>query len=189
MPSLPLIDRRNARLVSPVLAVILLAFPQSRAAAQRGIVVQGVADIELWATDSASPLLTRNAGRPGALGRLQLWSAVEPWAGIVVFAQGQLETGTARSEPERMELYLDQAGLRLGRSRAVVLELGKMPHPVGAFAPRRFSNRNPLIGAPDGYPLQYPLGVSLSGETQHADYRLAMVSLRRPVSAPPCPAE
>lgn len=177
VPSLQPIDRRRERLTTVLLAVVLVALPLPRAGAQRGILVQGVADVELWATDSASPLLTRNGGRPGLVGRLQLWSAAEPWNGVVVFAQGELEMGNARTEPHTMDVYLNQAGLRLGRSRTAVLELGKMPDPVGAFAPRRFSDRNPLIGVPEGYPVQYPLGVALSGETEHADYRLAMVSL------------
>ena len=48
---------------------------------------------------------------------------------------------------------------------AFVLDGGKLQPVVGTFASRRFSNRNPLIGAPDGYTLEYPLGVELSGET------------------------
>ena len=52
-----------------------------------------------------------------------------------------------------------------------------MPHPVGAFASRHLSSRNPLIGMPDGYPIEYPLGFSISGSIEHADYRAAMVSL------------
>ena len=33
------------------------------------------------------------------------------------------------------------------------------------------------IGAPDGYSIEYPLGVEMSGEGQHVDYRAALVSL------------
>ena len=160
-----------------LLAILVLALPRTPVQAQGGVLVQGLADVEVYATDARSPLLTRNDGRPAALGRLQLWGALEPWRGIVAFAQGQLEGGPARADEERMELYLDQFGVRLGRSRALVLEAGKMPHPVGAFASRRFSSRNPLIGTPDGYPLQYPLGAALTGSTQRIDYRAALVSL------------
>ena len=159
-----------------LLAIPLLAIARAPARAQ-GILVQGIADVEVYATDARSPLLTRNDGRPAALGRLQLWSAWEPWRGVVAFAQGQLEGGPARADEQRMELYLDQFGVRLGRSRALVLEAGKMAHPVGAFAARRFSSRNPVIGTPDGYPLQYPLGAALTGSTQRIDYRAALVSL------------
>ena len=161
-----------------LLGVALVLTPPA-AGAQRGgtIAMQGLADVELWATDSASPLLTRNAGRPSALGRLRLWSVAEPWGGVVLFAQGQLEGGTARAEEERMEVYLERAGLRIAPSRVFMLEGGKIPHPIGTFASRQLSSRNPLIGTPDGYPVQYPLGVSVSGATDRVDYRAALVSL------------
>jgi hypothetical protein len=146
------------------------------ARAQGGVLVQGVVDAEVWATDSASPLLTRNAGRPSALARLGLWSAIEPRRGFVLFAQGEAEAGTARADSERTEFYLERIGVRLSPSRALIIEGGKMAHPVGAFASRRFSTRNPLIGTPDGYPTRYSLGVAVSGSTQHVDYRAAMVS-------------
>jgi len=54
---------------------------------------------------------------------------------------------------------------------------GRLPPIVGTFAPRQFSTRNPLIGTPDGYSLEYPLAVEVSGELRHFDYRAAMVSL------------
>ncbi len=44
---------------------------------------------------------------------------------------------------------------------------------VGTFAARRFSTRNPLIGEPDGYPIEYPVGVELSGSGARFDYRVA----------------
>ena len=58
-----------------------------------------------------------------------------------------------------------------------MIDAGKLQPIVGTFASRRFSNRNPLIGAPDGYSLEYPLGVEISGERQHFDYRAALVTL------------
>lgn len=167
------IDRRFAKLA----AVVLLFLAPAAVEAQRGALLQGIVDVEMWATDSASRLLARNDGRPAALGRLQLWGAVEPWRGVVLFAQGQFEGGTARMDEEKAEVYLDQFGVRIAPSRAFVLEAGKLTHPVGAFASRRFSNRNPLIGAPDGYPVQYPNGASVSGATARIDYRIAAVSL------------
>ena len=62
-------------------------------------------------------------------------------------------------------------------SHALVFDAGKLQPVVGTFTPRHFSNRNPLIGAPDGYSLQYPLGVEVTGEAGWFDYRAAMVSL------------
>jgi hypothetical protein len=72
------------------------------------------------------------------------------------------------------------AGVRFTWSEALVVDAGKMAHPVGAFAARRYSSRNPMIGVPDGYPVQYPYGVQLSGARGRVDYRAAVVSL--PVS-------
>jgi hypothetical protein len=161
-------------------AALLLVCAGQSMQAQRGILLQGLFDAELWATDSGSRLLARNDGRPAALGRLQLWGAAEPWRGIVLFAQSDVEAGAARRGDEDVELYVEQYGIRTAFSRALVLEGGKILHPVGAFGNRRLSNRNPLIGAPDGYPVQYPHGVMISGTAARVDYRAAAVSL--PVS-------
>ena len=157
-------------------AFALLMLPAA-AHAQRGMLLQGLFDAEAWATDSASRLLARNAGHPGALARLRLWSAVEPWKGVVLFAEGQVEGGNARADEEQLEVYVEQFGLRIAPSRALVIEAGKLTHPVGAFASRRFSDRNPLIGSPDGYPVEYPLGASVSGAAGRFDYHAAAVSL------------
>lgn len=143
---------------------------------QGSVTVQGVADAELWQSDSGSVLLTRNNGHAAALGRVHLWGAADLGRGFVVYAATTAETGRARGEPGT-EVYVDLAGVRFSRSEALVFDAGKLTHPVGAFAVRRYSNRNPLIGIPDGYPVQYPLGVQLSGAHGRVDYRAALVSL------------
>jgi hypothetical protein len=159
------------------LAVLALASAVPRPArAQGGLMLQGIADVELWKTGGHSLLLDRRGGRLGDVERLQLWSAIEPVRGLVIYAQGQVETGPARHEAGT-EWYADQVGVKWSRSAALVLDVGKMPHPVGEFAARRFSNRNPLIGAPDGYPVEYPYGAQLSGARGRVDYRAAVVSL------------
>jgi hypothetical protein len=140
------------------------------------VLVQGVADAELWKTDSSSVMLTRNGGRLGTLERVHLWGAAELGHGFVVYAAGTAETGRARLE-EGTEWYTDLAGVRYSPSEALVVDAGKMTQPLGAFASRRYSIRNPLIGVPDGYPVQYPLGVQLSGARGRVDYRAAVVSL------------
>jgi hypothetical protein len=145
------------------------------AKAQGGILVQGIADAELWKTDSGSILLTRNGGRPSFLGRVNLWGAADIGRHVVVYAAGTAETGNARSE-SGTEWYTDMAGVRYTQSDAFVIDAGKMPHVVGTFAARRYSSRNPLIGIPDGYPLQYPLGLQVSGAHGRFDYRGAVVS-------------
>lgn len=159
------------------LAGITLAALPSMARAQGGLLVQGIADVEFWSTDSGSSLLTRNFGHPATLGRLQLWGAAEPWRGVVFFAQGEAEGGSAQNNQGRIDASFEQLGMRYAPSAAFVLDLGKMPDLVGTFAARRFSTRNPLIGEPDGYPIEYPLGVEISGNVARFDYRAAAVSL------------
>jgi hypothetical protein len=142
------------------------------------VAVQGIADAEFWKTDSGSALLARNGGRPGALGRVHLWGAAELGRHVVVYAAGTAEGGNGRDEPEAApEWYTDLAGVRYTQSEAFVVDAGKLTYPVGAFAARRYSTRNPLIGAPDGYPVEYPLGVQLSGAHGRVDYRAAVISL------------
>ena len=159
-----------------ILGTAAVCAASNRAAAQAAVVVQGVADAEFWMTDSGSALLTRNNGRPGALGRVHLWSAADFGSRLVVYVAGTAEGGKARYEPGT-EWYTDMAGVRYMHSDAFVIDVGKMPHPVGAFAGRRYSVRNPLIGGPDGYPVEYPLGLQLSGTRGRIDYRAAVVSL------------
>jgi hypothetical protein len=166
---------RRAALGALALGIGALAAPAG-ARAQGGVMLQGIADAELWKTTRESLLLARRGGRLGTVERLQLWGAVEPVRGVVLYAQGQVETGSARTEAGT-EVYADQIGVKYAPSPALVLDVGKMPHPVGEFAARRFSNRNPLVGAPDGYPVEYPLGAQLSGARGRVDYRAAVVSL------------
>jgi hypothetical protein len=151
-----------------------VALPQAPKA-QGGLLLQGVYDAEVWKTDSASQLLARNHGRPGLLGRVNLWSAVEPLRDVVLFGQLQAETGNARHEPGS-EVYVNQYGARWSPSDAFVLEAGKITHIVGVFSSRHLSFRNPLIGEPDGYSLVYPNGVRVSGAAAMVDYRAGVLS-------------
>ncbi len=160
-------------LVRALLLVVLLALS---ARAQSGILLQGIVDGEAWSTSNSSNLLTRNAGRPAGLGRLELWGAYEPFAGFVIYAEGAGEGGPARSD-RGTTIYDNQLGIRYARTPAFVIDVGKMTPVIGTFAPRHFSTRNPLIGVPDGYTLQYPVGVKVSGNLGIFDYRAAMVSL------------
>ena len=166
----------RSRLAVAALAVLSLA--PAVATAQGGLLLQGLIDLEGWSTDSMSNLLTRNNGKPGGVFRAQLWSAVEPIRGVFLFAAGEAEGGNAREFGEQYtESRIEQAGLRWARHPAFVLNAGKMFHPVGVFAPRNFSTRNPLIGPPDGYTSVYPLGLMASGEVGIVDYRAGAVSL------------
>ena len=171
------IERRVA------VATVFTILAGTSASAQRGLLVQGIADAELWASDTSSNLLTRNAGRPGGLARLHLWAAAEPWRRVVLYGHVEATGGAARAAmTDERAVEVEQIALRYIRSPALVIDAGQISHVVGEFAPRRFSNRNPLIGVPDAYPTQYPLGAALSGATTLVDYRAAVVSL--PVSHP-----
>jgi hypothetical protein len=158
-----------------VVTLVLSLVPDARVEAQGGILFQGVLDAEMWKTDSLSSLLARNDGRPGAMARLGLWGAAEPWRDVVVFGQLSAETGPGRHE-EGSEVYVTQYGSRWSPRDAFVLEVGKMSHIVGAFSSRYLSFRNPLIGLPDGYSLVYPLGVKVSGSASMFDWRAAILS-------------
>ena len=157
------------------LALALGAVMSRPAHGQERVLVQGILDVEGWSTDSASSLLARNEGHPAALGRLCLWTAVEPVSGLVIYAQGEIEGGSAASES--VELSMEQAGVRWTRSRALVFDAGLISPIVGMYANRHLSTRNPLIGEPDGYAVTYPFGARLSGKTELVDYRVGVVSL------------
>jgi hypothetical protein len=166
---------RTQRTAWALLALLtLLAVPLR---AQNGLLLQGIADLEFWSTDASSNLLTRNGGHPGGVGRLQMWGAYEPVPGLVFYAQGLAEGGPARAESEHYDVYSNQFGVRYTKSQALVFDAGRLTPVIGTFASRRFSTRNPLIGLPDGYSLDYPLGIEMFGGTTHFDYRAAMVSL------------
>jgi hypothetical protein len=144
--------------------------------AQHAALLQGVADAEGWSTNTSSNLLTRNGGRPAGLGRVQIWGAFEPAKNWVLYAQGEGEAGNARYVNESLDFYSEQFGIRYAPSQKFVVDGGRLSPVIGTFSSRRFSTRNPLIGIPDGYSPQYPLGVEISGEGRHFDYRAAMVS-------------
>jgi hypothetical protein len=157
-------------------ALLLVALTGRGVRAQGGFLLQGIADGEAWGTSGTSNLLTRNAGRPAGLGRLELWGAYEPFTGLVFYAEGNAEGGPARVE-RGTSIYANQLGVRYATTPAFVVDIGKMTPVIGTFAPRHFSTRNPLIGMPDGYTLQYPVGAKVSGHAGMFDYRVAMVSL------------
>jgi hypothetical protein len=172
----PPIEPRVKRWTLAILVSACAALVPSPAAAQRGLLLQGIFDLEGWSTNATSNLLTKNRGNLAGLARLQAWGAIEPLPSIVLYAQGEAEVGSA-SPRSNARPQTEQFGLRYGRSERLVVDAGRIAPVVGAFASRHFSTRNPLIGEPDGYTLDYPYGIKVSGEVTHADYRLALVSL------------
>jgi len=163
------------RLMRRVVLPLTFVAASAPAHAQGGFLAQGVVDAELWKTDSMSALLARNGGRVGTVGRLGLWAAAEPVRDLVLFGQIYVEGGPARHE-EGTELYVNQAGVRWSPSDAFVVEAGQLTHVVGTFSSRYLSFRNPLVGAPDGYSLVYPLGVKIAGSASMFDWRAGVLS-------------
>jgi hypothetical protein len=120
-------------------------------------------------------MLTHNDGHPGVLGRARLFAGIAPSRAVQLVALGALYAGTAYIGDETADL--EAVSLRVTLSRALVLEGGKLLSPVGAFAPRRLSPVNPLIGEPDAYPTSYPWGGEAWGTISVLDYRFAVVNL------------
>ncbi|HEY5063017.1 MAG TPA: hypothetical protein VII52_15865, partial [Gemmatimonadaceae bacterium] len=157
----PISALRRARVVCAIAAAMAASAGTpivTPIAAQTPVLLQGVADAEFWSTNATSNLLTRNDGNPGVLGRLQMWGAIEPVRGLVFYAEGLAEAGPARAPTLSNNLYANQFGVRYTASRGLVFDAGRLTPVIGTFASRRFSTRNPLIGLPDGYSLDYPLG-------------------------------
>ncbi len=148
-------------------------------AAQQRVVVQGLATAEAWSTDPRSRLLARNDGNTALLGSLRLWSAAALRNNLLFLAVTDLEGGAATAE-DRVTLELEQLTLRWTIARPLVIDAGRFPSPLGAFAPRRLPDVNPLVGVPDLYPVDYPWGGQVSGVLGLLDYRLAVVD--RPAS-------
>ena len=156
--------------------IFLLAAGASRARGQDWLVAQTIVDGEMWATDTASRMLSVNEGNPAPAGRAQLFlgAAAGP---VQLLFMGEVEHEAGAEEDEEFEFGYDLLALRFVASPLAVIDVGKFATPVGAFANRRFSNLNPLIGMPDMYSVTYPWGVQVSGTSAHVDYRAAVVSL------------
>ena len=158
----------SRRLGQVILTLACLFAPVARAHAQVPFLIEGLVDGEAWSTTRKSNLLTRNNGDLATLARLQLWGAIEALPGLVLYGQTEGEGGNARPTALGSQINFngDQYGIRYSGWHGLMLDGGKIQPVIGTFAPRHFSNRNPLIGVPDAYSLEYPLGVVLSGDFQ-----------------------
>ena len=153
------------------LACVSIATPLR---AQR-VTVELLGDLEAWKTDDGSRLLARNDGDPAGLIRIHTFGLfrVTPMLDLRLIGEAEASTDSG----EEAEAELEMVTLRFSPARAFTLEGGKLLMPVGGFGIRRFSNTNPLIGAPDLYPTQYPLGVIAAGGVGDFDYAVGAVSL------------
>jgi hypothetical protein len=146
------------------------------ACAQDWYLVQGILDAELHATDTDSPVLTRNDGDPAALGRLQLWTAFQLSPTLQFYAQGAMEAdnfdGSGQADAD-----LEQVALRYTRLSApwMMVEAGKILSPMAAYADRRLSTQNPLIAQPYLYTTGYPWGAKIVGSAGWFDYQAGWI--------------
>jgi len=141
----------------------------------QAVAVEFLIDGELWKTDSASVLLSRNSGELAAQARLRSWFAVRASPKLEFLAHAMVEGGSA--EEEGSEFYLEQLQVEARPWKAFSITAGKILQPIGAFGTRRFSNTNPLIGEPDAYPPRYPWGAVVRGLVSRFDYHIALASL------------
>lgn len=163
------------RLVAAALLAGALGVP-SRIAGAQGVFIQGIVDAEGWKTDSSSFLLARDRGRAATLGRLSLWGGYQFATGLTFYGLTEVEGGRAY-ENGRSDASLEEIGMRWSPNDHLVIDAGRIASPVGAYASRRFSTRNPLIGSPDAYPVTYPVGAQVTGVQGIVDWRLAVLSL------------
>jgi hypothetical protein len=157
-----------------IMTLGLLAGMATAARAQR-VSIETLVDLEGWKTDDSSRLLARNNGDAFGLARLHLWGGLRLARTVQVLALGEFEASTERGSDPEAELELLE--LRFTPSRTLVIGTGRILMPMGLFGARRFSHVNPVIGAPDLYPTQYPWGVNVSGAVGDVDYHAGVGSL------------
>lgn len=151
-----------------------LAGPEASAA--EAYLVQGILDAELYSSDTASPLLTRNDGDTATLGRLQLWAAFQLSPSWQFYARGEVESDNFEGYAETNS-DLDQVAFRYTHQASpwFYVEAGKILSPLVAYSDRRLSSQNPLIGQPYLYTRGYPWGAKLAGAVGWFDYQLAWI--------------
>src|SRR5262249_36740597 len=122
-PRMRHLSSRVRRGICTCRSLLLIAMLAAPARGQGGVLLQGLLELEGWKTDTSSNLLSRNQGDPAGSFRLRMWSAVEPARGLFVYAHGVFEGGSAlRFDGPDPSTALEQAGVRLARHRALVLE-------------------------------------------------------------------
>lgn len=168
--------RPDGRALGGLLAAACLLLLPAPARCEDRVLLQGLFEAEVWKTDDASRLLSKNEGATAPAGRLRLWAAGEFLPRLQGFAVGRVEDGRGSFEGVG-ESVLEQAVVRytFEAPRRLILEGGKILSPVGNFSRRHLSSTNPLIGFPDSYSVAYPYGIQVSGQVSRLDYRVAAI--------------
>ncbi len=164
------------RLLRGLLAAACLLIHTAPARSEERVLLKGLFEAEVWKTDDASRLLSKNDGSTAPAGRLRLWAAGEFRPRLQGFAVGRVEDGRGSYQGVG-ESDLEQAVVRytFEAPRRLVLEAGKILAPVGNFTRRYLSSVNPLIGSPDSYDVNYPYGIQVTGQVSRLDYRVAVI--------------
>lgn len=171
---------RGAASAAACLSAALFAWGHARAQIANRVEIKGLQDLELYKTDPASLLLSKNDGELAGAGRLRLWAAAEFMPGFQGLILGELEGGKATGE-SGTSAAIEQAFLRYTSTRAhLMVDAGRVVSPVGNFSKRYLSNVNPLISGPASYDVVYPEGVVVTGTLSWFDYRAAVID--RPLS-------
>jgi hypothetical protein len=138
--------------------------------------VGGLLDSEIWKTDDASRLLSRNEGDAAPAARLHLWAVGDFMPRLQGCVMGEVTGGDAYGEGET-ETELVQAYVRYSFKPPLrlLIEAGQMVTPIGNFSKRYLSNVNPLIGSPDSYSVSYPVGLQVRGQAGRFDFGVAVL--------------
>jgi hypothetical protein len=166
-------------------AVVAPAAAADAGSSQERWLLQGLADMQYFDTDSGSRLLSVNGGKATGIATLRLWAAGDLGGGVQAFALGSAinqpdyESGEGRAT----DTELEQGYLRYttpGKAR-LMIEAGRIVTPVGDFSPRYLPSSNPLVGQPSDYSVAYPEGLKVQGWIGHFDMMASYVN--RPLSA------
>jgi len=187
------VSRRLPALAVAAIVCLLIrpVFP-----AEDRVLIQGLADGEVWDTGPQALLLSRNEGDAATEGRVRLWVAGQLAPRLQGMILGRFEDGSASEYvvPDSSHAELEQAWVRYSfpSSARLVAQAGRMPQPIGSFSHRYLSNENPLIGKPVNYDIVYPYVIELAGSVGRVDFLAAVVDrplhyqtwLPEPSSAP-----
>jgi hypothetical protein len=127
----PDVRRRRIR---PLWWLVVAIFAAAPAAAEERVVVQGLADMEGW----------RHEDEPSGLARARLWASASFTDHLQGFALTRISGGSA-DDVDGAETDLEQAWLQhsFAPQRRLLVRAGRLLQPVGGFAARYLSSRNP----------------------------------------------
>ncbi len=159
------------------LALVLVSVAPAFAEIGDHLLLQGLATGQVHETDDDAYVLSSNDGEAAGEADILLWQALQLHPSLHVFAMEDLRAVSedGGDAGATMDLFL----LRWSRrsQNPFTLEAGKVATPIGSFPDRRFSDTNPLPGAPATYRTDYPYGIVAHGRASIFDYTASVLSL------------